>query len=90
MRTPTFDREVRQLDRAAAERTAADAGLHVVRRAGLRVAVYMLPESPAKHDETNYPAILALEQALAEKWPYLDFARAWQLVLAQSASPERS
>jgi len=81
VRTPTFDREVRQLDRAAAERAAADAALRVVRRVGLRVAVDMLPESPAKHDEQNYPAILALEHALAEKPPYLDVARAWQLVL---------
>ncbi|MDQ4037752.1 MAG: methyltransferase domain-containing protein [Actinomycetota bacterium] len=81
VRTPTFDREVRQLHRADAERKAAAEGLQVTRRVGLRVAVDMLQESEAKHDKRNYPAILRLELALAEREPYLDIARAWQLLL---------
>lgn len=56
--------------------------MQVVRRIGLRVAVDLLPESPAKHDPDNYPAILALELALAERSPFLDVARAWQLILS--------
>ena len=81
VRTPTFDREVRQLHRSAAERSAGDAGLDVTRRVGLRVAVDLLPEGAAKHDDNNYPDILRLELALAERQPYLDIARAWQLLL---------
>lgn len=81
IRTPTFDREVRQLPRAYAELAAKTAGLEVTRRIGLRVAVDLLPESPAKHDPDNYPAILELELALAEQAPYLDLARGWQLIL---------
>ena len=41
----------------------------------------MLQESPAKHDKDNYPAIVRLELALAEQHPYLEIARAWQLLL---------
>ncbi len=81
VRTPTFDREVRQLTRTHGEDAAAAAGFRITRRVGLRVAVDMLPETPAKHDKANYPAILALERALAERSPYRELARGWQLIL---------
>lgn len=38
----------------------------------------------------NYPAILELELALAQRSPYLDVARAWQLILSGAANRRRS
>lgn len=80
-RSVTFDQQMRPTPRTEAEAAATVAGFRVVRRVGLRVAVDLLPDGPAKSDPAAYPAILALEHALAEREPYVDVARAWQLVV---------
>jgi len=79
-RTVTFDHEVRPTPRVDTERGLVDAGFAVWRRVGLRAAVDLLPDGPSKDEPAGYPAILALERELAERAPYLDVARAWQLV----------
>lgn len=82
LRGPTFDHDLHSRPLHEVERSAAEVGLEVRRRVGLRVAVDLLPDGPAKHDPDRYRDILELELALAEQRPYLDIARAWQLVLA--------
>jgi len=79
--TGIFHHKIRSLQRKDAEDVAVKAGFEVTRRIGLRVAVDLLPDGPAKHDPGAYPAILELELALAEQEPYLDVGRAWQLLL---------
>ncbi|MDQ3476082.1 MAG: methyltransferase domain-containing protein [Actinomycetota bacterium] len=85
-----FHHEIHSPRREDVEQTAVAGGFEVTRRIGLRVAVDLLPDGPAKHDPGAYPAILRLEFALAEEKPYLDIARAWQLLLHRLPAQTRS
>lgn len=88
--TGIFHHRIQSQQLEDAERTAVGTGFEVTRRIGLRVAVDLLPDGPAKHDPGAYPAILRLELALAEHKPYLDLARAWQLLLRATPVPTPS
>ncbi len=60
-------------------------GFLISRELGLRTAIDLMPESPAKRDPAGYDLILKLEWALCERDPYRDLARAWQVVAERPA-----
>lgn len=87
VRSATFDHQLRSVPWQSVAERLGHRGFAVSRRLGLRAAVDLLPDGPAKTDPGAYDSILALELELAERDPYRDVARAWQLL---ARAPTRS
>jgi hypothetical protein len=63
--TGIFHHKIRSLQRKDAEDVAVKAGFEVTRRIGLRVAVDLLPDGPAKHD----PGAIQPSSNSSSRWP---------------------